>query len=251
MESYITMNSLIPVSNYNIYSIAIELIMAFLMREEAFSLKKQRDQFITKEAAKQIFWDEILKMNQLIKKLFAKCDSESGDSGLLNHTQMRECLLKCKMTTKRENNILIENYCNKDDMYEYKKFSEDMYDIRYNLAKTNLLDQNIDKIQGHIIKICEPYEKIEKNEKCISIRDLKEVLMSSKMFNLTLMQVYLFCKSHNIGLYPNWAGGIRCNQFDQYQRFCANCKRCYQGTLFLSGPRRFYTGFIPRESSFQ
>lgn len=61
------------------------------------------------------------------------------------------------MLTFKEINIIIRNIKTGED-FEYSKFSETLYDVRFELAKSKLMDTNISKLQEHLISLFETYD---------------------------------------------------------------------------------------------
>ena len=76
----------------------------------------------------------------------------------------------------------------KGDTFEYKHFSNLLFDTRYELAKSRIMDTNLDKFTEHLIEIFTTYDKELKG--LIGIMDIKEALMKSKKTNLTPFQVH-------------------------------------------------------------
>lgn len=54
-------------------------------------------------------------------------------------------------TPKEINNIL---RAINEEMYEYKNFKVLLYDVRFELARSRLMDTNIDKLQEHLVEEC-------------------------------------------------------------------------------------------------
>jgi hypothetical protein len=46
----------------------------------------------------------------------------------------------------------------KDEMLEYKNFSTMLFDVRYELAKSRIMDTNMDKLQAHLTNIFAAYD---------------------------------------------------------------------------------------------
>ena len=55
------------------------------------------------------------------------------------------------LLTPKEINIILRSI--KGEHFEYRTFSTLLYDIRFELAKSRLMDTNIDKLQEHLIEI--------------------------------------------------------------------------------------------------
>jgi hypothetical protein len=77
----------------------------------------------------------------------------------------------------------------KGDEFEYKTFEDLLYDVRFELAKSRIMDTNIDKLQEHLIEEFTLYDKEKKG--LITLMDAREVLLKSKKTNLTPFQVHI------------------------------------------------------------
>ena len=60
------------------------------------------------------------------------------------------------LLTPKEINIIMRNL--KGDTFEYKTFDKVLYDVRFELAKSRVMDTNIDKLQQHLIDMCQQYD---------------------------------------------------------------------------------------------
>lgn len=85
------------------------------------------------------------------------------------------------LLTPKEINVILRSV--KGDQFEYRTFSTLLYDIRFELAKSRLMDTNIDKLQEHLIEIFS--HKDHKQTGKITILDIQKVLLESKKVNLT------------------------------------------------------------------
>ncbi len=61
--------------------------------------------------------------------------------------------------------------------------------MRFEIAKSRILETNIDKLQAHLISQCAEYDT-KKNGK-IDLREMRQVLYDSKMVNLTPFQIQI------------------------------------------------------------
>jgi hypothetical protein len=57
---------------------------------------------------------------------------------------------KSNMLTPKEINIILRSI--KGDAFEYKEFDHVLYDVRFELAKSRIMDTNIDQLQEHLIE---------------------------------------------------------------------------------------------------
>ena len=65
----------------------------------------------------------------------------------------------CNFFTTKETNNIIRTI--KEDTYEYRNFATLLYDIRFELARSRLMDTNIDKLSEHLI---EEFSKFDKEQ---------------------------------------------------------------------------------------
>ena len=71
----------------------------------------------------------------------------------------------------------------KESTFEYVTFPKVLFDVRFELAKSRLMDTNIDGLQKHLIELFAHYDKEEKGE--ISILSIQDALLKSKRVYLT------------------------------------------------------------------
>lgn len=57
---------------------------------------------------------------------------------------------KSNLFTPKEMNNILRSI--RDEKYEYRDFGNLLYDVRFELAKSRLMDTNIDKLQEHLIE---------------------------------------------------------------------------------------------------
>ncbi len=76
----------------------------------------------------------------------------------------------------------------KDEMLEYKNFSSMLFDVRYELAKSRIMDTNMDKLQAHLTNIFAAYDPMSTGQ--ITILQAQEALLKSKKTSLTPFQIH-------------------------------------------------------------
>jgi Ca2+-binding EF-hand superfamily protein len=104
---------------------------------------KSTEKEINKEVVRHIYWDEIQKSNEIFQKKFKKLDH--GKDGYITLFQLKKALFQCNMITPKEFNMIIRSI--KTDLFEYKTFQDILYDVRYELTKSRIMDTNIGAIQ--------------------------------------------------------------------------------------------------------
>lgn len=89
------------------------------------------------------------------------------------------------MLTPKEINTILREV--EGEFFEYRTFNVILFDIRFELAKSRLMDTNIDKLSEHLIEQFSKYDIDETGK--ISIIDIQSVLLKSKKINLTPFQI--------------------------------------------------------------
>jgi Ca2+-binding EF-hand superfamily protein len=138
---------------------------------------------MNKEAMKFVYFDEIKRSNEILQKKFIKLDPKN--TGFITPKELKSTLLASNMITPKEINVLIRNI--KEDHFEYVKFPDVIFDVRFELVKSRLLDTNMGVLAEHFITEFKKFD--EKDTEKISVTDLKSVLLKSKKINLTPFQV--------------------------------------------------------------
>ena len=77
-----------------------------------------------------------------MQKKFVKVDEKK--SGFITACQLKKAIILSNLLTPKETNVLLRNI--KDDQFEYSKFDILLYDVRFELAKSRVMDTNIDKL---------------------------------------------------------------------------------------------------------
>ena len=90
------------------------------------------------------------------------------------------------MLTFKEINVLVRNL-RKEPQFEYETFPDRLYDVRFELAKSRLMDTSLDKISEHILSLFEEFDP-EKSGK-IHLLKVQEALYKSKKLTLTPFQI--------------------------------------------------------------
>ena len=131
-------------------------------------------------------------------------------TGFITAVQLKKAMVQSNQLTPKEINVLLRNI--KEDAFEYGKFDVMLYDVRFELAKSRVMDTNIDKLQEHLVEMFQIVD-VEHSGK-ITIQQAQEVLLISKKVNLTPFQIQIL-----IGLSaPDEKGRIR------YKEFSHKCK---------------------------
>lgn len=135
--------------------IGIDSIKTFFSRNKALQRARQAEREIDREALKLVYWDEITKCNEILQKRFKIADKEK--TGKITVTEFRNILSTNNMLTFKEINVLIRNFRDQDS-FAYEEFPERLYDVRFELAKSRLMDTCLDKVSEHLIEILKDYD---------------------------------------------------------------------------------------------
>jgi Ca2+-binding EF-hand superfamily protein len=190
--------------------VGIDSIKTFFARNKTVLKMKERDRDIKREALKLIYHDEIVKCGAIMLRRFKAIDEKN--SGVISIKDLRGCLNSCSLITPKEINVILRSFKATDTVFEYKNFEQLLFDVRYELAKSRLMDTGLDKLTEHLIQEFSRYDTAQVGT--ITITEVKKALFNSKQSNLTPFQVYTL-----IGMSKPDAEG-RVN----YREFAGECK---------------------------
>jgi Ca2+-binding EF-hand superfamily protein len=77
-------------------------------------------------------------------------------TGTITTFQLKKAMSQSNLFSPKEINVIMRSI--KGDNFEYKEFSETLFDVRFELAKSRLMDTNIDKLQEHFVEIFSNYD---------------------------------------------------------------------------------------------
>ena len=127
--------------------VGIESIKTFFARNAVLQKKKELETQVDEAAMKLIYMDEIKKSDEILQKVFKKIDEK--ESGTITVAQLKETLKSTCLLTPKEINGMIRTLGNED--FKYEEFSERLFVVRYELARSRILDTNMDKIQNYVV----------------------------------------------------------------------------------------------------
>lgn len=78
----------------------------------------------------------------ILLKKFQKMDEQN--TGFITPFQLKKAITSCNLLTPKEINVIMRNI--KEETFEYATFDKVLYDVRYELAKSRVMDTNIDKL---------------------------------------------------------------------------------------------------------
>ncbi len=133
-----------------------------------------------------VYQDEIIKCGAIMKKKFMQLDEKN--TGKVTIKDFRQALNSCALLTPKEVNVIIRGIKPDQTHFEYKHFEQILFQVRFELARSRLMDTGIDKLTAHLI---EEFTKLDvKKTGKITITEIKKVLFNSKYTNLTPFQVF-------------------------------------------------------------
>jgi len=131
------------------------------------------------EALKAVYWDEINKCYKLLSYKFNEVDTIKD--GMISLQHFKNIVRGTKFLTPKEQNLLIR--LQKNDMIKYSEFPDMLYNVRYEIAMSEMMESNMGDIGYHIRA---EFGKYDKNDtKTISVQECQEALKKCKKLNLT------------------------------------------------------------------
>ena len=134
--------------------IGIESIQTFFARNKTLQRAKAYERELNKEAIQLVYQDEIKKATEILNKKFVRMDEQK--TGYIPNIELKRAMYNCNLITPKEINIIMRSL--KDEMFEYKNFQQTLFDVRFELAKSRIMDTNIDKLQEHLIAIFSKFD---------------------------------------------------------------------------------------------
>ena len=111
---------------------------------------KERDREIKKESLKLIYHDEIHKCGTIMHKKFKSIDEKN--SGYISLKDLRVTMQSCALLTPKEMNVIIRSFKGTETNFEYRNFEQMLFDTRYELARSRLMDTGLEKLSDHLIE---------------------------------------------------------------------------------------------------
>lgn len=160
-------------------------IKTFLARDNS---KKKHDEMeieVNKEALRTVYWDEIKKCYDFIIKKFEAEDFDK--TGTVTLVQFKKVIHNCQQVTPHEANLIFRNIKTED--VEYKDFKEMLYSARFQIARSRIMDTNIEVLDKHLL---EQFKAVDKNDDGIlHIDHIKNIMLHSKIIHLTPLQIHM------------------------------------------------------------
>ena len=121
----------------------------------------------------------------------------ASQRSVVSQVQMQEVLRGTSHLTIKEINLLLRDYVMKYgyDNIKYTSFADDLYDVRFELAKSRLMDINVKKLPNdYFLKSGKPVD----SEGKMSMADIKQILFESKELILTPGQIFILLGHANV-----------------------------------------------------
>ncbi len=133
-----------------------------------------------------IYADEIAKCSMIMKKRFKMIDEKN--TGSITIQQLRDAMNNCALLTPKEVNLIIRSIKHEQKTFQYVEFGQYLFEVRYELARSRLMDTNLDKLSDYLVHEFATHDL--KKTGVITITQSKNALFSSKHTTLTPMQVF-------------------------------------------------------------
>lgn len=126
------------------------------------------------EALKLVYWDEISSIFRLLSYKFNAVDEVKDGTVSLQH--FKNIVRETKFLTPKEKNLLIR--LQKTDNIKYAEFPDMLYNVRYEIASSEIMEQNMNDLESLIRREFARQDKNDTGE--ISIRECEDALSSCK-----------------------------------------------------------------------
>ena len=110
---------------------------------------------------------------------------EKEHTGYISFKEMQKIFHETSWLTPKEINLILRRYVMDQghDKIKYTEFAEQLYDARFCLFTSRVMDTNIDHIESEIVRECEHLDV--KNTGEVPIKTLKDVILNNKKIVLT------------------------------------------------------------------
>jgi len=164
--------------------IGIEAIKTFYARNKLMQKSKDAVKELDKDAMEKVYYPEINKAWEILEKEFKKQDIHQD--GKVTLFQLKKVLRKSNLVTPKELNAIVRN-CDLDT-YEYSFFKQDLFNVRFELSKSRILESNMDLVQKSLVEECEKFDTTRNGK--IHITQMNDILKNSKFILLSPFQIH-------------------------------------------------------------
>jgi len=140
-----------------------------------------------------VFDTEIQQISLILQRRFEAFDTDpetKEHTGKITFDQMREVLHNTSYLNIKEINLLLRQYVLNEgyDEIEYGNFAEKLYQVRFDLARSRIMDINIKKL-GDDFFTNKGYE-VDDNG-CMQVQHVRKIISDSKQLTLTPCEINL------------------------------------------------------------
>ena len=133
--------------------VGIEAIKTFLARNKMLQKQPAQQKEINKDTLRHVFELEIQAIDAILKRRFEAFDTDpetKEHSGKITFKQMSEVLHNTSYLSIKEINLLLRDYVMRwgYDEIQYGGFAQDLYEVRFDLARSRIMDINIKKFRS-------------------------------------------------------------------------------------------------------
>ena len=127
--------------------IGIDAIKTFYTRNISKKLSEKM-KHPNPDALKLVYWDEIQKTYKLLEYHFNEVDIVKD--GVVSLQHFKNIVRKTKFLTPKEKNLLIR--LQKNDRIKYSEFPDMLYNVRYEIGVSEMMESNMSTIESSIVK---------------------------------------------------------------------------------------------------
>ena len=191
--------------------VGISAIKTFLARNKMLAKQTAQSKEVNKDTLKFVFDTEIQAINLIMQRRFEFFDTDpetKEHTGKINFDQMREVLHNTSYLNIKEINLLLRDYVMKFgyDEIEYGSFASDLYDVRFDLARSRIMDINIKKFRDDFF-INSGFEADP--DGWMPMDDIRKIISDAKELTLTPCEINLILGLASV----NEEGKIDVNHF--------------------------------------
>ena len=196
--------------------VGIDAIKTFLARNKMLQKQPPQVKEVNKDTLKFVFEPEIQSIALLLKSRFEAYDTDvetKEHTGKINFDQMSELLHNTSYLCIKEINLLLRNYVMKYGKNEicYTNFSQDLYEVRFDLACSRIMDINIKKLRRNFFT--DNGFSFDENRR-MTVSDIRTIISRAKELTLAPCEINLIL---GLGKY-NDEGKIDIDHFDELFR---------------------------------
>ena len=126
-----------------------------------------------------VYWDEILNIHKLLSYKFNEIDNKKEE--IVSLTDFKSIIRQTKFLTPKEKNLLIR--LQKNETIKYSEFPDMLYNVRYEIAMSEMMESNMSNIEASIVKEFAHEDTDDTGE--ISVLQAEVAMKRCKALNLT------------------------------------------------------------------